>query len=256
MATVLITGTSKGIGLETALAFGRAGHKVYATMRKPAQSPELAETAKREKLPIEISAMDVDADQSVREGIAAIQKKAPIDVLVNNAGVEKTGAVEELPLAEFKAAMETNYFGAIRCIQAVLPQMRERRAGVIVNVSSSTTLRSLPLLSVYTATKAAVNAFTMSLALELEPFGIRTRLVLPGRAPGTSFASNARTRMGGGFPDAYAELAQRLMAGMQGDSTVTHSPDVAEAVWRAATDPSCPMRLPAGADAIAWAEAH
>src|SRR5215472_5437819 len=112
MSSALITGTSKGIGFETALAFGRASHKVYATMRNPSQSPQLAETAVREKLPITVSAMDVDSDQSVSQCLAQIQRDhGPIDVLVNNAGVERVGSVEELPLADFRAVMETNYFG-------------------------------------------------------------------------------------------------------------------------------------------------
>src|SRR5229473_20335 len=99
MASVLITGTSKGIGFEAALAFGRAGHTVHGTMRKPAQSPELAQTAAREKLPITVSAMDVDSDESVGRAIAAILKNGPIDVLINNAGIERVGSVEEVPLA-------------------------------------------------------------------------------------------------------------------------------------------------------------
>ena len=112
MASVLITGTSKGIGFEAALAFGRAGHKVHATMRNPSQSPALAETAAREKLPITVSTMDVDSDESVNRAIAAILKDdGPIDVLVNNAGIEGSGSVEELPMAAFRAVMETNYFG-------------------------------------------------------------------------------------------------------------------------------------------------
>lgn len=125
MAYVLITGTSKGIGLETALAFGRAGHKVYATMRNPSQSPRLADTAARENLPIHVTAMDVNSDASVSDAITSILKDhGPIDVLVNNAGVEAVGSVEELPLSRFRAILETNYFGALRCIQALLPQMR------------------------------------------------------------------------------------------------------------------------------------
>ena len=135
MSSVLITGTGKGIGFETALAFGRAGHTVYATMRNPSQSPQLAKTAVQEKLPITVSTMDVDSDQSVSQCIAQIQRDhGPIDVLVNNAGVERVGSVEELPLADFRAVMETNYFGAIRCIQALVPHMR-RRSGCIVNVT-------------------------------------------------------------------------------------------------------------------------
>ena len=128
---------------------------------------------------------------------------------------------------------------------------------MIVNVSSSVTLQSLPLLSVYTASKAATNAFTESLALELEPFNVRVRLVLPGRAPDTSFGDNARSRMQDGFPAAYADLAKQVFARMgQASSPVTHPMDVTEAVWRAATDPACPMRLPAGADAVAAAGGH
>jgi len=137
MASVLITGTSKGIGLEAALAFGRAGHKVHATMRNPSRSPELARRVAEEKLPITVTTMDVDSDESVRDNIAAIQKEhGLIDVLVNNAGVERAGSVEELALGEFRAVMETNYFGALRCIQAVAPHMRKRRSGCIINVSS------------------------------------------------------------------------------------------------------------------------
>jgi NAD(P)-dependent dehydrogenase (short-subunit alcohol dehydrogenase family) len=108
MASVLITGTSKGIGLESALVFGRAGHRVHATMRNPSQCPALAETAARENLPITVSAMDVDSDESVCQAIAAIeQADGPLDVLVNNAGIERSGSVEELPLTEFRAVMET-----------------------------------------------------------------------------------------------------------------------------------------------------
>src|SRR5207248_11130828 len=114
-------GTSKGIGLEAALAFGRAGYQVHATMRNPSQSPELAQTVAREKLPITVSAMDVDSDESVRRAMTAIQAQGPIDVLVNNAGIERSGSVEELPLTEFSPVMETNYMGVILCVHAVCP---------------------------------------------------------------------------------------------------------------------------------------
>jgi len=180
MASILITGTSKGIGLETALAFGRAGHNVYATMRKPAQSPELGETAQREKLPIEISAMDVDSDDSVRDGIAAIQKSGPIDVLVNNAGVERVSAIEDLPLADFRAVMETNYFGALRCIQAVVPQMRQQKKGCIINVSSVAGRISSPPLAPYMATKWALEGLSEALAGEMKTFNVRVAIIEPG----------------------------------------------------------------------------
>ena len=137
MATVLITGTSTGIGMATALAFGRAGHRVAATMRNPSAAPELAATAAREGLSILAIPLDVDSDASVRDGMARVERElGPIDVLVNNAGIERMGSVEELPLAEFRAVMETNYFGVIRCTQALLPGMRQRRSGCIINVAS------------------------------------------------------------------------------------------------------------------------
>ena len=181
MASVLITGCSKGIGLQTALAFARAGYSVFATMRNPSQSPELAETAARENLPISISAMDVDSDQSVRDGFAKIQQEhGPIDVLVNNAGIERVGAIEEVPLADFRAAMETNYFGAIRCIQAVVPQMRQRRAGCIGNVTSVAGRFANPPMAPYNASKWALEALSESLAAEMKPFNIRVAIVEPG----------------------------------------------------------------------------
>jgi NAD(P)-dependent dehydrogenase (short-subunit alcohol dehydrogenase family) len=181
MTSVLITGTSKGIGLEAALAFGRAGHKVHATMRNPSLSPELAETAAREKLPITVSTMDVDSDQSVSHAIAAIHKDhGPIDVLVNNAGVERAGSVEELPLADFRAVMETNYFGAIRCIQALAPHMRQRRSGCIINVTSVAGRIASAPLAPYTASKWALEALSEALAGEMKTFNVRVAIVEPG----------------------------------------------------------------------------
>jgi NAD(P)-dependent dehydrogenase (short-subunit alcohol dehydrogenase family) len=181
MSSVLITGTSKGIGLQAALAFGRAGHNVYATMRNPSQSPELAETAAREKLPITVSTMDVDSDQSVRDGIDKIQEDhGPIDVLVNNAGVERIGSVEELPLADFRAVMETNYFGAIRCIQAVAPQMRQRRSGCIINVTSVAGRIASAPMAPYTASKWALESLSEALAGEMKMFNVRVIIVQPG----------------------------------------------------------------------------
>jgi short-subunit dehydrogenase len=135
-----------------------------------------------------------------------------------------------------------------------VPQFRQRKAGVVVNVTSSVTLRALPLIAAYRATKAAVNAFTESMAVELEPFGVRARLVLPGRSPETRFGENARPHMHGFDLEAYNGLVKKVYAQL-GDtsSPITRAQDVAKAVWRATTDPSSPMRIPAGADAEAWA---
>jgi NAD(P)-dependent dehydrogenase (short-subunit alcohol dehydrogenase family) len=115
-------------------------------------------------------------------------------------------------------------------------------------------MKPLPLLSVYTASKAAVTAFTESLAIELQQFNIRLKLVIPGRAPETRFAQNARPRMEGGVTEPYVDFANTIFANMaQAAPLVTHAADVADAVWRAATDPSCPTRIPAGDDAVALA---
>jgi NAD(P)-dependent dehydrogenase (short-subunit alcohol dehydrogenase family) len=181
MSSVLITGTSTGIGLATALTLGRAGHNVYATMRSPSRSPELAERTAQEKLPIKISVMDVDSDSSVRTAIADIQKDAGhVDVLINNAGVERSGSIEELPLSDFRAVMETNYFGVIRCIQALTPQMRHRKSGCIINVASVAGHVSCSPLAPYTASKFALEALSEALAQEMKTFNVRVAVVEPG----------------------------------------------------------------------------
>ncbi|MRT01774.1 SDR family NAD(P)-dependent oxidoreductase [Ralstonia pickettii] len=174
--------------------------------------------------------LDVTDADSIRR---CVEMAGPIDALVNNAGVGLLAPLEGTALSNAREVFETNTLGTIAMTQAVLPQFRQRRAGVVVNVTSSVTLKPLPLLSVYTGSKAAVNAFTESLALELAPFDVRVRLVLPGRAPGTSFGNNARRLMGGSVPEAYSAFMQRVFAAVQDSTTpITHAQDVAEAVWR------------------------
>ena len=181
MASVLVTGSSSGIGRATALAFGRAGHRVHATMRDPSRGDELRKTAEQEKLPISISTLDVDSDSSVRDGVARIiGESGPIDVLVNNAGFAPIGSVEETPLDVFRAVMETNYFGVIRCIQAVVPSMRERRSGCIINVSSISGRIAMAPMTPYQASKFALEGLSEGLAQELKPFNIRVAIVEPG----------------------------------------------------------------------------
>jgi NAD(P)-dependent dehydrogenase (short-subunit alcohol dehydrogenase family) len=245
MKTVLITGCSSGFGLETARYFLERDWKVVATMRTPRD--DVLPPSKR----LRVLALDVSDAQSVRQ---AVEAAGPIDVLVNNAGIGVLGALEGTSMETAREVFETNTLGTIAVTQALLSQFRQRKAGVIVNVTSSVTLMPLPLLSVYTASKAAINAFTESLALELQQFNVRVRLVLPGRAPETRFGENAQPRLQGGIPEAYAGLAQRVFAEWGESSAVTRALDVAEAVWRAANDPMCPIRMAAGADAVALAE--
>jgi len=178
---VIFTGSSTGIGLATAVAFGRAGHDVYATMRNPDRAPELASIAAKERLPIKILPMDVDNDASVGKAVAGVlAESGRIDVLVNNAGIAVTGSVEELPLAEFRRVMETNYFGALRCIQAVVRGMRERRSGHIINVASIQGRISIPSYAAYAASKWALEAASEALAQETKSFGIKVSIFEPG----------------------------------------------------------------------------
>jgi len=181
MPNVLVTGTSSGIGFATALELGRTGHTVYATMRNPGRAPQLGETAARENLPIKVMVMDVNSDTSVADAVASIDAQGgQIDVLVNNAGVGARGAIEELPLDTFRAAMETNYFGALRCIKAVLPKMRERGSGCIINVTSIAGRVAQSPLGPYAASKWALEALSEALAQEVKPFNIRVTVVEPG----------------------------------------------------------------------------
>jgi NAD(P)-dependent dehydrogenase (short-subunit alcohol dehydrogenase family) len=137
MSTVVVTGTSSGIGLATAVTLARAGHIVFAGMRNLDRSDELREVISKESLSIKIERLDVDDDNSVEGAFKQILKEANlIDVLVNNAGVSGTGPVELVPIGAFRQTMETNFFGALRCVKAVVPSMRQRQSGCIVNISS------------------------------------------------------------------------------------------------------------------------
>ena len=242
MKTVLITGCSSGFGLETAKYFLNRDWNVIATMRTPREN--LLPPSDR----LRVLALDVTDQNSIAQ---AIEAAGEIDVLVNNAGIGILGALEGISMAAVREIFETNTFGTMAVTQAVLPQFRQRRAGVIVNVTSSVTVKSLPLLSVYTASKSAINAFTESLALELEQFNVRVNLVLPGRAPTTRFGENAQPRRQNTIPEAYTDLAQNIFAAWGQPSPVTVAADVAAAIWRAATEPATPTRIAAGADAVA-----
>jgi NAD(P)-dependent dehydrogenase (short-subunit alcohol dehydrogenase family) len=149
---------------------------------------------------------------------------------------------------------ETNTFGVIAMTQAVVPQFRERRSGVVINVTSSVTLAPMPLAAVYTASKMAIEGFTASLAIELAHFNIRAKLVEPGYGPTTRFTSNGGSRMQGLIPEAYESFAQPIFAAFAQPAAVTTERDVAEVVWRAANDDTGQLRFPAGADAVALAQ--
>jgi short-subunit dehydrogenase len=172
---------------------------------------------------------------------------------VNNAGIGVVGAFEATSMATTREVFETNTFGVIAMTQAVIPQFRERRSGMVVNVTSSATLTPMPLAAVYTASKMAIEGFTGSVALELEFFNVRVKLVEPGYGPTTSFTSNGGSRMEGLIPEPYAPFAQPIFAAFARPAALTTESDVAEAIYRAANDVSGQLRFPAGADAVALA---
>jgi NAD(P)-dependent dehydrogenase (short-subunit alcohol dehydrogenase family) len=181
MAIAVVTGSSTGIGFATSEALARAGHDVIATMREPERAPALADLARRDSLPITVMRMDVDSDTSVSTTIGEVlAARGGIDVLVNNAGIGHLGSVEETPLSTFRQVMETNYFGALRCIQAVVPGMRARKSGVIVNVTSVAGRVASPGQAIYCSSKYALEALSESLAAEVRADGIRVAIVEPG----------------------------------------------------------------------------
>ena len=245
MNTVLITGCSSGYGLETARYFHAQGWSVIATMRTPREDI-LPQSERMRVLPL-----DVTRAESIA---AAIETSGPIDVLVNNAGIGVIGVFEATPMATVREVFETNTFGVMAMTQALLPQFRARRSGVVVNVTSSVTLAPMPLAAAYTASKMAIEGFTGSLAHELAPFNVHVKLVEPGYGPTTRFTSNGGSRMQGLFPEAYAGFAEPILGSFAQVTTVTKESDVAEAVYRAANDASGQLRFPAGPDAVALAD--
>ena len=247
MNTVLITGCSSGYGLETARHFHSHGWNVLATMRTP-RADLLPESDR-----LRVLALDITSTDSIA---TALEASGPIDAPVNNAGIGAFGAFEAMPMSTTREVFETNTFGVMAMTQAILPQFRERRSGVVVNVTSSVVLARMPLVAVYAASKTAIEAFTASLALELEEFDVKAKLVEPGHAPTTNFTSNGQTRMDGLIPEPYAAFAQRVMAGVGERGLVTHESDVAEAVWRAVDDDTGQLRFPAGPDAVALARSR
>ncbi|SMH56987.1 Short-chain dehydrogenase [Mesorhizobium australicum] len=246
MKTVLITGSSSGYGLETARHFHSRGWNVIATMRTPRE--EILPRSER----IRVLPLDVTDAASIA---AVIEAAGPIDALVNNAGIGVVGAFEATPMSHVRKVFETNTFGVMAMTQAVIPQFRERRSGVVVNVTSSVTLASMPLAAAYTASKLAITGFTGSLAHELGAFDVRVKLVEPGYAPTTRFSQNTQVRVEDLIPQAYAAYAQPIFAEFASPALVTKETDVAEAVWEAANDMTGQLHFPAGPDAVALARA-
>jgi len=246
MSKILITGCSSGFGLDAAKFFLDRGWDVVATMRTP-NTDVLPKSDRLQILPL-----DVTKPESIAQVLA---DAGPIDVLVNNAAFGLPSPVELVDLNTVRTLFETNTFGTLAMVQAVLPSFRKRRSGVIINVTSSVTVKALPLIGLYRASKAAVDAFSESLALEVKSLGVRVHLVLPGRSPETRFGANACPHLRGLDNPDYAPLIEQTLARIRDTSgPLTHANDVSEAIWRVANDSSAPLRIPAGPDAVAWME--
>ena len=255
--TAVVTGSSSGIGFETSLALAKSGFHTYATMRNPAKGKALSDRAEKENLPLQVAELDVDSDQSVRNTIDGIlRERKRIDVLVNNAGFALVGALEDTSMDEIKAQFETNLFGALRVMKAVIPVMRRQASGTIVNITSMGGRVAIPLDPIYHGTKFALEGITESIRYERQPFGVNVVLVEPG-AVKTNFFDNLRFAQGATKPDSpYV----RFMSGLQ--SAAAHmvqdaipAQQVVEVIAQAARSDSPQMRYVVGKDAQAMIEA-
>lgn len=251
--TILITGASSGYGKATAAFFLARGWNVVATMRHPDPAvfgPMFGPVADDASDRLRILPLDVTREDSIA---ALFDAAGPVDVLVNNAGIGMVGAFEATPMQAIRRIFDTNSFGVMAMTQAAIPQMRARRGGTIVNVTSSVTLAPFPLAAAYTASKQAIEGFTGSLAHELGHFGIRVKLVEPGYAPTTRFSTNAILPVEQLLPDEYADFARPILDRFATPGLTTTEQDVAETIWNAVQDESGQLRFPAGADAVALA---
>lgn len=251
MANVLITGCSSGFGHASALAFARRGDRVFATMRDPGAGAGLAKTAAAEGLALEVIRLDVCDPASIATAVAHAEQSGPLDVLVNNAGIELRSSIEDASDEDVQRQFDTNVFGVLRTIRAALPAMRARKHGTIVNVSSIAGIVARPYGGLYAASKHALEAITEALHFEVQPFGLRVVLIEPGQY-GTRLGDNAL--VGAGFTPAspYWERAERFdvaikslrPGGVAGDAA-----DVAQRIVEAVNDATPRLRYLAGGDA-------
>ena len=247
----IVTGSSTGIGFETALLLARSGYQTYATMRDTKKSARLTEIAKSENLPLIIAQLDVNSDKSVKDGIDKIySEKERIDVIVNNAGYGLFSPIEELTLDQIKEQFETNFFGAIRIMHAVIPIMRKQRAGTIVNLSSLVGRVGLPLSSAYVATKFALEGLTESVRYELSQFGINVILIEPGVIK-TNFIENLKTSNVSESKSNYADLNESISKRFETmmANSLTSPKVVAETILNAVTSEDPKIRYIVGEDA-------
>jgi NAD(P)-dependent dehydrogenase (short-subunit alcohol dehydrogenase family) len=255
----VVTGSSSGIGLETSLTLARNGFYTYATMRKLEQekSRPLIEAAKKEKLPLQATELDVDNDKSVTNAINTIvDERKRIDVLINNAGYSLGGALEETSMDEIKSQFETNFFGSVRAMQAVLPVMRKQKTGKIVNITSLLGRIGYPLISSYNGSKFALEGLSESIQYELEPFGIKIILIEPG-AVGSNFWKNIKiAKSSSNINSPYTQFRSQIMKAFnEMEQNAMNISEVTKTILDAVTSDNPQLRYLVGEDATKAIEA-
>jgi short-subunit dehydrogenase len=256
----VVTGSSTGIGYETSLTLARNGFHTYGTMRKleEEKSKPLTEAAKNENLQLQVIELDVDNDKSVTDAINTIvDERKRIDVLINNAGYALGGALEDSSMNEIKAQFETNFFGAVRVMKAVLPVMRRQGAGKIVNITSMGGKISIPLSSSYHGSKFALEGLSESIQYELEPFGIKIILIEPG-AVGSNFWKNIKiAKCSSDSNSQYTQFGNKILKAFKEMEENVKSPSVvAKVILEAVTSDNPQLRYIVGEDASKTIEAR
>ena len=252
----VVTGTSSGIGFETALALAREGYYTYATMRNTAKGDKLKELSSKESLKIDVLELDVDNENSAKTAIKHIlDQKQRIDVLVNNAGWALWGCVEDVSVDEFKTQFETNFFSIIRLIQEVGPTMRNQGSGTIVNISSVVGRIGFPASPAYISSKFALEGLSESLRFEFAPFGVEVIIIEPGVIK-TNFMKNMKMAKKSELDTVYKDITTKVVSGVKMMTEMgTHPKEVASTIVKAIKDKKPLPRYIVGNDAAMFLEA-
>ena len=251
----LVTGSSSGIGFETALALARENYFTYASMRNTGKAGKIQEIAKKENLNLKVIELDVDKEDSIKSAVKKIQEqKGRIDVLVNNAGYGLFGCIEDITMDELKAQFQTNFFGVVSLIQEIAPIMRKQGSGIIVNVSSVAGRIGFPGTPAYISSKFALEGLSECMRYELSPFGIKTIIIEPGVIQ-TNFFSSMKVAYGKpGSP--YKEITEKVMNGVKMMAEMGTPPaEVARTIMKAIKTPEPLPRYVVGSDASMFLEA-
>ena len=247
----IVTGSSSGIGFETSVLLARNGFHTYAAVRNLDKSQPLIDMSKKDGLSIQVIELDVSSDKSVKDAInKVLSENKRIDVVVNNAGYALAGSFEDLSMDEIKSQFETNFFGAIRVIQAILPSMRNQRNGRIVNVSSMGGRIAIPLDSAYHGTKFALEGLSESLQYEVEQFGIKIIIIEPGAIKSNFFNNLKMASKAQRLDSPYTQMMQKLNAGFSFMlENAPHPVEVAKVILAAVTSEDPQLRYTVGDDA-------